>query len=394
MNKLNQEDKTAVAIATLLMKQSPSGRIPWKKFRTMMEEDGYIVETDKSYTERIRYYIRKNDSAELEEPLQSVINEVGDIAQIKRETQIERTKLNKAKREAIDDISIIKEMKKAIADVKLPVVSTSAYRESNPKDKGYTAVITPSDWHTGLIVDDMKHETKVKRVLEYARATIQYLKLFNVTEVKLVDLGDIVENTYLHMPTSTATSEFNTSKQFAKYIELMSLFVSELTVYFTVTFTGVISGNHDRLSRKDETLTGDSFSYMATQVLAQLFEQQNNPRLKVDLSGYYTDYVNFKEFEHELVFVHGDKEKGNGDAIIRKYMSILDKPVSYIVKGHTHSFKVETESHGRKIFTSGTLNDANDYARGLGYFSTGSQMFLLCNRHTVTAVDIELKGIK
>ncbi|WP_446907736.1 hypothetical protein, partial [Klebsiella pneumoniae] len=79
---------------------------------------------------------------------------------------------------------------------------------------------------------------------------------------------------------------------------------------------------------------------------------------------------------------------------IQKYMSILNSPVDYLVKGHTHSFKVETESHGRKIFTSGTLNDANDYARGLGYYSTGSQMLLLVNRHVVTAVDIELGEIK
>ena len=389
--ELSNEMKTAVKIAKELIKASPSGRISWKKFREMMEEECYYVETDKNYTEQVRYYVRASEVTE--EPLQVVINEVGTIAQAKRETQQERSKLNRAKREAIDDLSIIKEMKKAIQGVVVPVVPTS-YGKSYNKGKGYTAVVTPSDWHTGLVVDDMKHETKVKRVLEYAKATTQYLKLFNVKHIKLVDLGDIVENTYLHMPTSTATSEFNTSKQFAKYIELFGLFVQELVKNFTVTFCGVIAGNHDRLSKKDETLTGDSFSYMATQVLAQLFNQQGNSRLKVDLSGYNVDYVNLKEMGHEIVFVHGDKEKGNGDQIIRKYMSILNKPIQYIVKGHTHSFKVETESHGRKIFTSGTLNDANDYARGLGYFSTGSQMLLLINQYNVTALDIELGHVK
>ena len=389
--ELSNEMQTAVKIAKELIKASPSGRISWKKFREMMEEENYYVETDKNYTEQVRYYVRTSEVTE--EPLQAVINEVGTITQAKRETQQERSKLNRAKREAIDDLSIIKEMKKAIQSVVIPVVP-SDYGKSRKKGKGYTAVVTPSDWHTGLVVDDMKHETKVRRVMEYAKATTQYLKLFDVKHIKLVDLGDIVENTYLHMPTSTATSEFNTSKQFAKYIELFSLFVQELVKSFAVTFCGVISGNHDRLSKKDETLTGDSFSYMATQVLAQLFEQQQNKRLKVDLSGYNIDYVNLKEMGHEIVFVHGDKEKGNGDQIIRKYMSILNKPIQYIVKGHTHSFKVETESHGRKIFTSGTLNDANDYARGLGYFSTGSQMLLLINQYNVTALDIELGHVK
>lgn len=390
MTKLSQEDKVAVNIAKQLAKASPSNKISWKKFRELMSAEGYEVETDKNYTERIRYYVRKYKYEN--EMLESVANEIGELYQAKRETQKANAELNKLKRAAADDLSVIDALFQAVRYIRMPKPVKAHTKQKRASQ--YTAVITPSDWHTGLIVEDMKHDTQIKRVKEYAKAAVKYLKLFNVTSVKVVDLGDIIENTYLHIPTSTATSQFNTSKQFAAYIELFLEFLQILSLDFTVEFKGIIAGNHDRLSKKDETLTGDSFSYIATKTVAQIIKAWNNPNITYDLSDYNIDYVNFKEFTHELVFIHGDKEKGSGEAVIRKYMSILDKPVNYIVKGHTHSFKVETESHGRKIFTSGTLNDANDYARGLGYYSTGSQMLLLCNEHTVTAVDIELGGFK
>ncbi|ABF22571.1 putative DNA polymerase [Lactococcus phage Q54] len=385
---LNDEMKTAAAIALELSKASPSGRIAWKKFRELMEAEGYEVTTDKAYQEQVRYYMKKTPGS----PLESIKKEVGEIYSETRQKQKAQQQLNKMKRSIVDDLSVITELKEVLGTITLTDLQspTEAKLEATGQ---YTAVITPSDWHVGLVVDKMNHETQRKRVTEYLKATIQYLKLFDVTKVYVVDLGDIIENSYLHIPTSTATTEFNTATQFSKYIKLFLEFLNGLSQHFDVTYKGSISGNHDRLSKKDETLQGDSFAVMASEVIGHTITLLDNKNLHSDLFDYHKDRVNFYLMGHHLVFVHGDKEKGKGESIIQKYMSILNDPVDYLVKGHTHSFKVETESHGRKIFTSGTLNDANDYARGLGYYSTGSQMLLLVNRHVVTAVDIELGGI-
>lgn len=389
---LNEEMKVAVGIALELSKASPSGRISWKKFKEMMLEEGYEVATDKAYTEQVRYYMRKT-TEQLNEPLEAIKKEVGEIFTEKRETQKQRTALNKMKRAIVDDLSVITALKDSLGTITLEDL-TKPSEHQNKSAGSYTAVITPSDWHVGLIVDDMNHETQRKRVAEYLKATIQYLKMFDVVYVQVVDLGDIIENSYLHIPTSTATTEFNTATQFSSYIKLFLEFLNGLSQHFTVVYKGSISGNHDRLSKKDETLQGDSFSVMATEVIANAIKLMDNPNLYSDLLFYHKDRINFYVKGHNIVFVHGDKEKGKGEQVIQKYMSILNEPVDYLVKGHTHSFKVETESHGRKVFTSGTLNDANDYAKGLGYYSTGSQMLLLINKHVVTAVDIELGGIK
>lgn len=380
--------KTAAAIALELSKASPSGRIAWKKFRELMEAEGFEVETDKAYQEQVRYYMKKTTGTSLK----AIKQEVGEIYTEKREKQKAQAQLNKLKRSIVDDLSVITELKQALGTITLNDLQTPPQAKLEASGL-YTAVITPSDWHIGLLVDEMNHETQRKRVAEYLKATIQYLKMFDVKHVQVVDLGDIIENSYLHIPTSTATTEFNTATQFSKYIKLFLEFLNGLSQHFVVTYKGTISGNHDRLSKKDETLTGDSFSVIASEVISHTISLMNNKNLHSDLYNYHKDRINFKVFGHNLVFVHGDKERGKGESIIQKYMSILNEPVDYLIKGHTHSFKVETESHGRKIFTSGTLNDANDYARGLGYYSTGSQMLLLVNKHVVTAVDIELGGI-
>lgn len=386
---LNNEMKVAAGIALELSKASPSGRIAWKKFRELMLDEGFEVTTDKAYQEQVRYYMKKTPVSSLE----AIKKEVGELYTEKRETQKAQAQLNKMKRSIVDDLSVIQELKQALGTITLTDLQSPP--ESKLEGSGaYTAVITPSDWHIGLVVDNMDHETQRKRVTEYLKATIQYLKMFNVTDVQVVDLGDIIENSYLHMPTSTATTQFNTATQFSSYIKLFLEFLNGLSQHFVVTYKGSISGNHDRLAKKDETLQGDSFAVMASEVIAHTITLLGNKNLHSDLSDYHKERINFKVMGHNIVFVHGDKEKGKGESVIQKYMSILNEPVDYLVKGHTHSFKVETESHGRKIFTSGTLNDANDYARGLGYYSTGSQMLLLVNKHVVTAVDIELGEIK
>lgn len=389
---MNNEMRTAAKIANELMKESPSGRISWPRFKKLMEAEGFEdIVTDKAYTERVRYYANKNKNDGI--TINAIIDEVGEMYAAKRQVQTQRTNLNKIKRELVDDLTVITELKSALGTITLePFQNVQEVAKNGQKD--YAAIVTPSDWHIGLLVGEMNHETQRKRVGEYLKAVTQYLKLMEVTEIYVVDLGDIIENSYLHIPTSTATCEFNTATQFSSYIKLFLEFLQGLSVNFNVTFKGIISGNHDRLSKKDETLTGDSFSVIATELVSNTIALLGNKNLSSDLSGYHKDRVNFHLLGHNFVFVHGDKEKGKGESVIQKYMSILNEPVDYLTKGHTHSFKVETESHGRKIFTSGTLNNANDYAKGLGYYSTGSQMFLLVNKHVATAIDIELGHIK
>ena len=206
---MNNEMRTAAKIANELMKESPSGRISWPRFKKLMEAEGFEdIVTDKAYTERVRYYANKNKNDGI--TVNAIIDEVGEMYAAKRQVQTQRTNLNKIKRELVDDLTVITELKSALGTITLePFQNVQEVPKNGQKD--YAAIITPSDWHTGLLVGEMNHETQRKRVGEYLKAVTQYLKLMEVTEVYVVDLGDIIENSYLHIPTSTATCEHSDS---------------------------------------------------------------------------------------------------------------------------------------------------------------------------------------
>lgn len=390
---------TLVKFAQEIRKTSPSNRLsrPTLKSMIQMSDLSNVIDVttlDQGFFSCLNYWERKfiEEEDENDSPVDAIRNKVGEMALEKRAMSNENRKINKLKREISDNLLLFEDIQHSIENIDLtPIPAPKAInlQENSP----YEAIIVPSDWHVGLMVDQYGKETQYERIMAYVEACIQYIRLFGIKKVTVVDLGDIIENGYLHVPTSTATCWTNNTEQFATYVKWMFEFISVLSEEVVVDYLGIIAGNHDRLQDKGMTLMGDSYSGMAEMTIASMLELQNNPNVNIikNTDGPYLRTVNVKG--KEFAFVHGDLEKKDGAQTLQKYQSILNRPIDFLIKGHTHSYKVETESHGKMIITSGTLNDANDYARSLGYYSTGSQLMLVVNQHTVQPLNIALGGI-
>ena len=390
---------TLVKFAQEIRKTSPSNRLsrPTLKSMIQMSDLNKVIDVttlDQGFFSCLNYWERKfiEEEDENDSPVDAIRNKVGEMALEKRAMSNENRKINKLKREISDNLLLFEDIQHSIENIDLtpiPAPKPINLQENSP----YEAIIVPSDWHVGLMVDQYGKETQYERIMAYVEACIQYIRLFGIKKVTVVDLGDIIENGYLHVPTSTATCWTNNTEQFATYVKWMFEFISVLSEEVVVDYLGIIAGNHDRLQDKGMTLMGDSYSGMAEMTIASMLELQNNPNVNIikNTDGPYLRTVNVKG--KEFAFVHGDLEKKDGAQTLQKYQSILNRPIDFLVKGHTHSYKVETESHGKMIITSGTLNDANDYARSLGYYSTGSQLMLVVNQHTVQPLNIALGGI-
>lgn len=389
-----------VRLTQEVRKLSPSNRLSRPTLKGLIDESSLsgIINTktlDQGFFSCLRYWedqiIEADDCEEC--PVDAIYNRVGQMAVEKRAIANENRQINKLKREISDNLLLFNDLQQSIENINLEAIPAPAPIVLDEKSP-YEAVIVPSDWHTGLMVDNYGKDTQYHRIIEYVNACIQYIRLFKIKKVTVVDLGDIIENGYLHVPTSTATCWTNNTEQFATYVTWMFEFIDLLSREVAVDYLGIIAGNHDRLQDKGMTLMGDSYSGMAEMTIASMLKLQGNPNVNVveNSDGPYLRTRNIKG--KEFVFVHGDLEKKDGAQTLQKYQSILNRPVDYLVKGHTHSYKIETESHGKMIITSGTLNDANDYARSLGYYSTGSQLMLIVNRHTVQPMNIALGGVK
>lgn len=390
---------TLVKFAQEIRKTSPSNRLsrPTLKSMIQMSDLSNVIDVttlDQGFFSCLNYWERKfiEEEDENDSPVDAIRNKVGEMALEKRAMSNENRKINKLKREISDNLLLFEDIQHSIENIDLtpiPAPKPINLQENSP----YEAIIVPSDWHVGLMVDQYGKETQYERIMAYVEACIQYIRLFGIKKVTVVDLGDIIENGYLHVPTSTATCWTNNTEQFATYVKWMFEFISVLSEEVVVDYLGIIAGNHDRLQDKGMILMGDSYSGMAEMTIASMLELQNNPNVNIikNTDGPYLRTVNVKG--KEFAFVHGDLEKKDGAQTLQKYQSILNRPIDFLIKGHTHSYKVETESHGKMIITSGTLNDANDYARSLGYYSTGSQLMLVVNQHTVQPLNIALGGI-
>lgn len=397
--------EVAIKIKLELQKLSPSGKCNWSIHKKLMEKEGFY---DSENSERYRVAIKKYQRdlnllpssqkyADLlsDKKLESLREMTGELFLSKRNAQLAHNELNKTKRAIADELVVISEIKELIKDLDFSNITHKKIEEYNSNK---IAIATPSDWHIGQLYNGVGFETAEKRVIEYANQIIKRCKEMSVSNVIVANLGDIANNLYMHKNTQAFGSEFNVSEQIVKSTNLMFKFLNLLGNHLNVLYAGVIVGNHGRMSAKGETLTNDNFEVIVHEMVKSMISSailQNKEYNVHDISDdtYFKDYVSVNIQDKNFVFVHGDKESKTGADRIKKYMSILNKPVDCLIQGHTHSFKVETENYGRLAITSGCLMGSDDYSENLGYRTNASQLLTIVDENTIIPININLHHI-
>lgn len=372
-----------VRLTQEVRKLSPSNRLSRPTLKGLIDESSLsgIINTktlDQGFFSCLRYWedqiIEADDCEEC--PIDAIRNRVGQMAVEKRAIANENRQINKLKRTIADELLFHDELKMALTNVDLSTLSIPKAIISG-KDGDHVGVFCPSDLHIGL--GDKLNQRR--RFQEYVTASIKYFKLFNVQEIKVVGLGDVVENAVMHSPTSTESCWGSNAEQINEYISLIMQGLNELSHHFKVEYLGDIRGNHDENragGQKGAVLENDSYSFIATNMISTLINTLQNPNLTSNLVGYSHDLVEFTIKGYNFVAEHGDKSKKGVEKLAR-YTSQLRYQVNYILSGHFHNHKVEVSNYGDKVFTSGTMNNSNAYSKGLGFYTDGSQMIILVN---------------
>lgn len=393
--------ETAIRIKIELQNLSPSGRCNWSRHRNIMEQEGYYdSDTNENYrclikaeqkskgilpsTEKYANFVTDKKIATLE-------TLVGDMYIANREKQNINRTLNKTKREIADESIVIRDIKSLISESEIPQFTQSKVTLS---DEEYIGVVTPSDWHIGLLFNDLNYSVAEKRVEAFANEVITKSKLFGIKELKVVHLGDIINHLYMHKNTQAYHAEFDVSNQIVKATKLMFSFLRHLSNELKVEYLGTIVGNHGRMSQKGETLTNDNVEVVIHEMIKSMIDMSNLENLSYDDSDYKKSFQTVKVKNKLLAFVHGDKESKTGGDRIKKHSSIIGEQIDILVQGHTHNFKVESENYERKIITSGSLMGSDDYAQDLGFYTGASQLFLAVSEKDVVPLAISLDHIK
>lgn len=370
---------------------SPSHNVSWRKVRQKANELDLVFSPSKDYKELV---MRRLDVLQ-QLPHQEETNkstqfinktfgsELGDLQIKKRFTQNQNRTLNSLKRKLTDQVLFRNQILDALAE---PIIVHDHAEpiETTPQDNVVVAVL--SDWHLGATVDLSDNQYNIK--IAENRINTYYKKLVNAIhdkqpkQVILVNLGDLIEGAQMRK-NQAYSIELSLGQQIRKACELQGSFVRSLAIaYPDVKFSFTeLEGNHDRFApnKKDE-LPQDGISIVARTMMEMLSNDIENLEV-IEPDNEYR-YLT-KVMGHNLMFVHGDRDKLADKGVLGKLSVLNSTPIDTLIGGHLHSIQIREQGNDKFVCQAGSLIGPSDYSDSLGVTSSPSQLILTVNKDEV-----------
>lgn len=388
--------KTAIKIKKELQRLSPSGKASWVKLVRMMESEGfYDACNNESYRCMIKSHqksigelpeVAKHAEMVSDNKLQSIKEAVGEMAYAKRDAQNEYRNLSKLRREVIDTALFIEEVKSELSNLNFDNISFS-YDRLEETENAMTVMMT--DWHIGLRTSNYNYSIALDRVKSYAQKIIHYAKLFNITEVNVLGIGDLVEGGYLR-PQQAFDIEFTYSEQIIKATEIVNAFLIMLSEELNVVYLGSVLGNHSRMYDKGATISGDSAENIVDATVKSFINLLGNKRISIDDKKVTNYDIVFELNNKKIKAVHGDLLRKSSNEKIVKFISSDNEFYDLLLYGHFHHTDYKEENHGRMSIGAGCLQGTTDYSKQLGYDTLPSQTIIILEGESIIPIRIVL----
>lgn len=376
--------KTAVKIKKELQNASPSRKCQWSLLVKLMEKEGFIdAESNESYRCMIKAYQKEiNELPEVtkyaemvsEGKLESIKEVVGELAYEKREAQHVFKQLNKVKRDVIDFTLIAEQIGNAFRnhDFSALEFKYEALPESKKK-----MVVSLSDLHIGALasndINTYNFEIAQKRMKEYLDKVVHECKVNNVSEVYLMNLGDVIEHPYMH--NLAYNCEFNLAEQIVMASDVIIKFAVGLSEVAHVTVAG-IAGNHDRLNEnKNDNLDGDHAVKGVNKALQSFIDNAKPERITYEQANDYDHHITMNGIN--IKFVHGDLDNITDANLVAKHSSLDGINYTMVVMGHYHHHRIIETGFKKFIVGFGSLKGADSFGKKVRKISSVSQGIIL-----------------
>lgn len=252
------------------------------------------------------------------------------------------------------------------------------------------AVLVLSDWHYGLVADNIynNYNTNIctERVRSVVNSTIDRLILHKCRTLHVVLLGDMFHGA-IHTSARVASEELvcdqimQVSEILAQAIDTLSRFVDSVSVYSTY-------GNHGRtVQDKKENIHKDNMERLIPWWLKQRLAK--NDKVTIIGAGFH-EFIYFKAAGHAFCASHGDLDsvKSSPRLLATLFQKQFGADIEYILLGDKHH-RESFEELGVTAMLCGSLCGADDYANGKRLFSTPSQLLLIV--HPDIGIDAEYR---
>ena len=254
------------------------------------------------------------------------------------------------------------------------------------------AVMVFSDWHYGMVADNIfnTYNTEIcrKRVRTTVQRAIDRIILHNCRKLHIVILGDLFHGA-IHTSARVASEELvcdqimQVAEILAQSIQLLATVVGSVDVYMTY-------GNHGRtVANKKDNIHRDNIERLIPWWLEQRLK--DNPDIHVaEDSG--TEYIVISAAGHDICATHGDLDsvKSSPRLIPSLFFKQFGRNIEYILLGDKH----HVESFGELGVTAmlcGSLCGTDDYANDKRLFSEPSQLLLIVDKENGVDAEYRIK---
>lgn len=205
-----------------------------------------------------------------------------------------------------------------------------------------------------------------KRLRDYVEASVKEAKKHGVEHVVVVNVGDIINNVYMH-PNQMNYVTMNVASQTASAVRMVTSLLLMLQSEFPRVSFGSIAGNHDRSegTNKAANIAGDSVSHLIVDMIKLEKEHGMFPNVSlINNEDNDESEIDIEVCGQRLVFTHGEKIKRTAKDNGTKFQG-QGKHVDFLVYAHYHSFSL-VEINGTIEIGLPALKGFDQYPKTIG----------------------------
>lgn len=224
-----------------------------------------------------------------------------------------------------------------------------------------------------------------ERLLLYLANIRKIRTIHNTERCYICCNGDLISGN-IHLPIQVTNKE-NIVEQIIGVSELLSWFISEVCKEFREVYFSVVSGNHSRISTKENSLINERLDDLVPWYIESRLQNISNFHYLPNTIDNTFSIINIKGLNY--LNVHGDYDSFSS---VNKIIEMTDEKIYCVHFAHLHHNSYDTINR-YKVIRSGSLQGMDDYCIQKRIFGKAEQLICVCNsRGIFCTYDIDLQN--
>lgn len=366
-----------------LCRQKDTYRLTWQEIADIINSEcGYCYGADKYRKDayKLAQEIEESEETfpEVSVPSAEEFDYLVKAKLAKMQASDERVQANAIYRRLSREESI-KEIAKEVAELAAQSYPLIPYSISDWDGIGdEEAILELSDWHYGININSPYNrynpDIAKERITALRDEVIKVINNRKISRLHVVNLGDLIAGR-IHLELRI-NSRFDVITQIINVSELLAEFLYDIIVECKGCFIDYYStlDNHSRIEpNKKDSLDLESLARITDWYLKERFNKLELPIMFHD-NKFGDDIVTFTSLGHNIIAVHGDKDKPS--EVVERLSLMTKDYYDLCLTAHLHHFSAN-EVNQTVIVSNGSVMGTDAFAQRLRLSATPSQNLII-----------------